>query len=379
MSFAAYGDNIWHEREELLAACNIAYQAGIILVAGSGNDGYTYSAWPASFNNVISVGGHAEDQTLMDRWVSGKHVISNGGVDFVAPGEYLVSLAPENLVYHASGTSAATACTSGMLALVVQYARQNNIQPNHGYLWELLKHSAKDMPLITDPVYKGTGKIYAARTDVNDANVGSIDLIAANWPISYDFIFTDYAFMDSNNPVYQIGSDVNQTIKLTNLTDILGNTTETIENLKITATQVYYGEPNEPNLPGNSVKVFPTISQLEPNEANSITLSYMYSIPNETTPGLKKTKLTFEFNFIGNSRVIKVAYNQPNSLWYAAVPADLELDNNVDFFDYSMLAQQWGESNCSKPDWCGRADIDRSGAVGWTDLKVLAENWLRGL
>jgi len=80
MSFGAYPEG--PEKDALEAACNAAYNAGIALVAASGNDGYTYSAWPASFNSVISVGGHAEDQT---RYNYNGHS-SNGGVDIVAPG-----------------------------------------------------------------------------------------------------------------------------------------------------------------------------------------------------------------------------------------------------------------------------------------------------
>jgi hypothetical protein len=231
---------------------------------------------------------------------------------------------------------------------------------------------------VGDPVYKGSGKIYAASTDINDANIGSIDLISMNWPITHSFTFSDYSFYDSNYPVYQIGEDVNQTITLTNITDILGNTVETIQDLNVVATQVYYSDPNDQNLPGNSIKVFPTISLLDPNDANSITLSLLYTIPPETLPGLVKTTLELEFNFLGNSRVIRVSYNEPDSLWYAAIPSDLDLSNTVGLLDFAVFANQWQQTGCEEPDWCQRADIDRSGDVDWLDLDILAENWLAG-
>jgi hypothetical protein len=380
ISIASYDEDYegiegWAEvRQAYKDACDDAYAAGVILVAGSGNRGdtqYGYrSACPAAFANVISVGAHKQNQSIPS--------FSNGGVDVVAPGYDVDILHPKNILYGGGGTSFATPHASGLIALQLQYVRQNNVQPNNGYIWELLKHSAKDMPFITDPVYKGKGKIWAARTDANDPNNGAIDLMAANWPINYHFESLNYAFLDGNLPVYQIGCDVNQTIILENITNIIGNEVESLQNLKVTATHVYCSEPNEPNLPGNSITVFPTITALEPNEANSITLTYSYSIPPQTTPGLKKTKLQFEFNFAGDSRAIKIAYNEPNSFWYAAIPGDLDINNEVDFSDYSILARQWQQVGCNGPEWCGRADIDRNGRVDWNDLYGVADHWLAG-
>jgi hypothetical protein len=77
---------------------------------------------------------------------------------------------------------------------------------------------------------------------------------------------------------------------------------------------------------------------------------------------------------------MRIAYNDPhNCLWYAAIPADLDLENDVDLTDYTLFSQKWGETDCNEPDWCGRSDIDQSGDVGWTDVDILAENWLRGI
>ena len=346
---------------QLEAACTAAYNAGIIVVAASGNNLVEDSLYPAACENVISVGGHREDQDL--------YANSNGGVDVVAPGKRVPSMdmsGDDSWFY--SGTSMAAPHVAGLLALQLQYARANNIEINSGYQWESVKHSAIDLGLDSD--YQGKGKARALE---------SIDLIASNWPIDYDFQFSDYAFIDSNCPVYQIGEDVNQTITLTNITDTLGNTVEVIENLDVVATQVYYGVPNEPNLPGNSIEVFPPVTLLEPGDANSITLSLLYTIPPETTPGLVKTKLEFEFNFVGNGRVIKVSYNEPNSFWYAAIPGDLDLNNSVQLTDFGTFAQHWQQTSCTEPEYCGRADINKTGEVDWSDLCVLAYNWLTGL
>ena len=380
MSFGTYdgGGPFWpYDKADLEAACNAAYEAGIILLAASGNDGYSYSAWPASFANVISVGGHAEDQTLYS-YEGGS---SNGGADIISSGAKICTVSPENYWFWVWGTSTSAAHVSGLIALQLQYARQNNVQPNNGYLWEVMKHAAHHLTgQAYDPVYQGSGKVYAAQTDANDANIGSIDLMAANWPISYDFNFSDYAFTEPNYPIYLTGTDINQTITLTNLTDVLGNAVETIENLVVTATYIYCDEPNEPNLAGDSNITFPVITLLEPNEVNSITLNWVYALPANAAPGLVKTKLALEFNFAGNTRIIKIIFSEPNSFWYAAIPADLDLSNTVDFLDFSEFSTYWQQTDCSESNnWCNGADINHSSAIDLSDLSILAENWLRGL
>lgn len=368
MSGGTHGGGIgWPQLKRLMEeACNNAYNNGIILVVASGNDGVSSSWYPAAFDNVISVGNHAEDQTLSTS--------SNGGVDVVAPGKRIYVLGADNTVWLWSGTSFATPHASALIALQLQYARQRGIEVNNAYLWEVMKHGAKDLGL--DPIYQGSGKIWAAETDANDPNIGSIDLIAANWPIDYHFDFCDYAFADANYPAYHIGQTLHQSITLTNITDLLGNTVETIENLNVTIAQVSCTEPNEPNLPGNSVKLLPTITTFEPGDANAITLSLLYPIPADTLPGLKKTKVSFEFKFAGNPRTLKVSYNDPNSFWYADLPGDLDLNNKIDLTDFAAFALNWRQTDCNEPDLCGRADINKNGSVDLSDLYTLTQNWL---
>ncbi len=56
----------------------------------------------------------------------------------------------------------------------------------------------------------------------------------------------------------------------------------------------------------------------------------------------------------------------------------IDSTNVVDFQDFAALASKWREVDCSEPDWCGRADINFSGGVGFSDLQILIENWLEG-
>ena len=57
----------------------------------------------------------------------------------------------------------------------------------------------------------------------------------------------------------------------------------------------------------------------------------------------------------------------------------IDSTDDVDFQDFAALASKWPEVDCNEPDWCSRADIDFSGDVGFSDLKILTENWLEGI
>jgi len=59
-------------------------------------------------------------------------------------------------------------------------------------------------------------------------------------------------------------------------------------------------------------------------------------------------------------------------------PGDLDLDNDVDFVDFSFFAAYWQETNCG-PCNCNRADFTRDGNVDANDLREISDNWLEGL
>jgi len=60
--------------------------------------------------------------------------------------------------------------------------------------------------------------------------------------------------------------------------------------------------------------------------------------------------------------------------------ADLDFSNEVDFFDFSIFADYWLESDCVSPDWCGGADLNPDigdrGQVDIVDLDIFTAHWL---
>jgi len=60
---------------------------------------------------------------------------------------------------------------------------------------------------------------------------------------------------------------------------------------------------------------------------------------------------------------------------------DMRQDDKIDLLDFALMAERWGDSNCSLPDWCGGADLDPPltgpGRVDIHDLLILAGNWLK--
>ena len=70
--------------------------------------------------------------------------------------------------------------------------------------------------------------------------------------------------------------------------------------------------------------------------------------------------------------------NYPVLLWQ--IPsADFLCPDGVDFIDFAFFASHWLDGMCNASNYyCEGTDFDNSGSVGFTDLEILADNWLNG-
>lgn len=120
------------------AAFQRARQAGIIIVAASGNENTT-CGWPAAYEECIAVG--AVDQTF------GRAGFSNFGeaVDVVAPGVDILSTYKNGQYAKLSGTSMATPMVAGVVALVVGYCRKMGVQATPDKIMQMISERSIDM------------------------------------------------------------------------------------------------------------------------------------------------------------------------------------------------------------------------------------------
>ena len=62
------------------------------------------------------------------------------------------------------------------------------------------------------------------------------------------------------------------------------------------------------------------------------------------------------------------------------IAADINGNSKVDFPDFALLANNWLETDCDESNnWCEGADFDKNGDVGLTDLAEITDYWLDGI
>lgn len=71
--------------------------------------------------------------------------------------------------------------------------------------------------------------------------------------------------------------------------------------------------------------------------------------------------------------------NYPVLMWQIPA-ADFRCPDGVDFIDFAFFASHWLDDMCNAANYfCEGTDFDNSGSVGFTDLEILADNWLKGI
>ena len=133
-----------------------AASKGIAVVSAAGNDGPTGKpSYPAAIENVIAVTAVDAASQLYGRATQG------GFIDIAAPGVDILSTGPGGRAQIFSGTSAATAFTTGAVALLLQ---RSKLTPSD--LATLLRSTAKDLGQPGRDAQFGDGLIDVCRAIV---------------------------------------------------------------------------------------------------------------------------------------------------------------------------------------------------------------------
>ena len=153
-------------------ACKYAYSKGLTIICAAGNDRAAYPSYPAAYNECISViaTGAFTDPTVYkgDSYSNYGHLC-----DISAPGTYVYSSVPGGGYEEFSGTSMASPCVAGVVAMM--YAVNPKITP--AKVKSILTSTALDLYTHGRDIYTGYGFVDAAEavTAAKKAASSSVD------------------------------------------------------------------------------------------------------------------------------------------------------------------------------------------------------------
>ncbi|MFQ5413141.1 MAG: S8 family serine peptidase [Phycisphaerae bacterium] len=188
-------------------AVNFAHDAGVLLIAATGNNMGNFVAYPAKFENCMGVAATTDTDTHAS--------FSNWGpeVDLAAPGVDVFSTWIGNGYTFLSGTSMATPHVSGLAALIMSYApTMTNVQ-----VWDVLVSSVDDVGAPGWDELFGWGRLNAFEA-LMQANPVGIEFTYPNgvpevlppgedvtFPVELTIIGTE--LLDENSPKIHISVD----------------------------------------------------------------------------------------------------------------------------------------------------------------------------
>jgi hypothetical protein len=96
------------------------------------------------------------------------------------------------------------------------------------------------------------------------------------------------------------------------------------------------------------------------------------AVPAEIVTDMDGSPRIIDGNCDGNAVVDMGAYEY-------FLPGDLNTTCSVNVEDLSLFSPYWLAVDCTSPDNCGQADIDRNGVVDLSDFAILAGHWMKGI
>jgi subtilisin family serine protease len=135
-------------------AVDYGYAHGAVIVASTGNDNVDTASYPASYPHVIAVGATNSSDQRANPFSVSPTAGSNFGdaIDFVAPGDYLMSLDYEDTTQgvYFSGTSVSSPLVSGAVSLLLSVDSTLSFEQIYSLLragaWDQVGLDSEDVP-----------------------------------------------------------------------------------------------------------------------------------------------------------------------------------------------------------------------------------------